>query len=130
MSAAAATPTPTPEITASPAPGETAPPATPAPTPAAHALCPAVLRGNPADLLAYLFNPIFQTLFLGLAMGYQLFGDIGIAIIVLTLVIKTVLIPLTRAQIVSQRRMQMIQPEIKAIRPSTRATGPGSTKRR
>ena len=71
--------------------------------------------GNPADLLAWLFNPIFQTLFLGLAAGYQLFGDIGIAIIVLTLVIKTVLIPLTRQQIVSQRRMQMIQPEIKAI---------------
>ena len=41
--------------------------------------------GNPGDLLASLFNPIFQTLFLGLAAGYQLFGDIGIAIIVLTL---------------------------------------------
>ena len=80
-----------------------------------HALCPAVVSGNPADLLAYLFNPIFQTLFVGLAAGYQLFGDIGIAIIVLTLIIKTILIPLTRAQIVSQRRMQMIQPEIKAL---------------
>jgi YidC/Oxa1 family membrane protein insertase len=71
--------------------------------------------GNPADLLAFLFNPIFQTLFLGLAAGYHVFGDIGIAIIVLTLLIKTVLIPLTRAQIVSQRRMQMIGPEIKAL---------------
>ena len=47
--------------------------------------CPAVPSGNPGDLLASLFNPIFQTLFLGLATGYQLFGDIGIAIIVLTL---------------------------------------------
>jgi YidC/Oxa1 family membrane protein insertase len=78
-------------------------------------LCPAQLSGNPADLLAFLFNPIFQTLFLGLAAGYQLFGDIGIAIIVLTLIIKTILIPITRAQIVSQRRMQMIQPEVKAL---------------
>ena len=80
-----------------------------------HALCPAVPGGNPADLLAYLFNPIFQTLFLGLSTVYAIFGDIGIAIIVLTLAIKTLLIPISRAQIVSQRRMQMIQPEIKAI---------------
>jgi YidC/Oxa1 family membrane protein insertase len=97
------------------APEQTPPPATPAPTQAPHQLCPAEPSGNPGDLLAVLFNPIFQTLFLGLAAGYQLFGDIGIAIIVLTLVIKTVLIPLTRQQIVSQRRMQMIQPEIKAL---------------
>ena len=87
----------------------------PARRPSAHALCPAVPSGNPVDLLAFLFNPIFQTLFLGLATCYQLFGDIGIAIILLTLLIKTILIPLFRAQIVSQRRMQMIQPEIKAL---------------
>jgi YidC/Oxa1 family membrane protein insertase len=70
---------------------------------------------DPTSLLSWLFNPIFQTLFLGLAAGYQLFGDIGISIIVLTIVIKTILVPLTRAQIVSQRRMQMLQPEIKAL---------------
>src|SRR5207237_8318712 len=35
--------------------------------------------------------------------------------ILLTLIIKTVLIPLSRAQIGSQRRMQMVQPEIRAI---------------
>lgn len=110
-----ATPAPTPEITPSPAPGESPAPATPAPTPVPHALCPAELTGNPGDLLSYLFNPIFQTLFLGLAAGYQVFGDVGIAIIVLTLLIKTILIPLTRQQIVSQKRMQMLQPEIKAI---------------
>ena len=93
------------------------PNATPAPaaTPTPHALCPAVPSSNPVDLLAYLFNPIFQTMFLVLTAFYALFGDIGIAIIVLTLIIKTILIPLFRAQIVSQRRMQMIQPEIKAI---------------
>ena len=93
-----------------------APRQTPAPTPSpAHALCPAQLTGNPADLLAWLFNPIFQTLFLALAAFYSIFGDIGIAIVLLTLVIKTVLIPISRAQIVSQRRMQMLQPEIKAL---------------
>ena len=74
-----------------------------------------MLSGNPVDLLSYLFNPIFQTMFLLLIVFYSIFGDIGIAIILLTLLIKTVLIPLFRAQIVSQRRMQMIQPEVKAI---------------
>jgi YidC/Oxa1 family membrane protein insertase len=112
-------PTPTPVPPATPAPslaaGETAPPATPAPTPPPHALCPAVPSGNPVDLLAYLFNPIFQTMFLVMTAFYALLGDIGIAIILLTLIIKTALIPLFRAQIVSQRRMQMLQPEIKSI---------------
>jgi YidC/Oxa1 family membrane protein insertase len=54
-------------------------------------------------------------MFLLLIVFYSIFGDIGIAIILLTLLIKTVLIPLFRAQIVSQRRMQMLQPEIRAI---------------
>jgi YidC/Oxa1 family membrane protein insertase len=83
--------------------------------PLPQALCPAVPNGDPVGLLAWLFNPIFQTLFLGLAVFYKLIGDIGIAIIVLTIVIKTILIPLFRSQIVSQRRMQMLQPEIRAI---------------
>jgi YidC/Oxa1 family membrane protein insertase len=111
------TATPTPVSTPSPslAPDQTPAPATPAPTAAPHALCPAVLTGNPGDLLAYVFNPIFQTMFVILAAGYQFFGDVGIAIIVLTLIIKTLLIPLTRQQIVSQRRMQSLQPEIKAL---------------
>ena len=104
--APAPTPVPTPNPSASPAPP---------PSPVALPLCPAVLSGNPVDLLAYLFNPIFQTMFLGLVVFYSIFGDVGIAIILLTLLIKTILIPLFRAQIVSQRRMQMLQPEIKAI---------------
>jgi YidC/Oxa1 family membrane protein insertase len=78
-------------------------------------LCPATPSGDPVGLLAWLFNPIFQTLFLGLVAFYSLIGDIGIAIILLTLAIKTLLIPLFRSQIVSQRRMQLLQPEIKAI---------------
>jgi YidC/Oxa1 family membrane protein insertase len=74
-----------------------------------------VPSGNPVDLLAFLFNPIFQTMFLLLAVFYSIFGDVGIAIILLTLLIKTILIPLFRQQIVSQRRMQLIQPEVRAI---------------
>jgi YidC/Oxa1 family membrane protein insertase len=99
-------PTPTPVGAPTPEPG-----ATPVPQP----LCPAVPSGNPADLLAFLFNPIFQTMFLLLVVFYSVAGDIGIEIILLTLLIKTILIPLFRAQIVSQRRMQLLQPEIRAI---------------
>jgi YidC/Oxa1 family membrane protein insertase len=100
------TPTPRPSDAPTPAPGST-----PHPLP----LCPAQPSGDPASLLGYLFNPIFQTMFLLLTVFYTLTGDIGIAIILLTLLIKTILIPLFRAQIVSQRRMQLVQPEIRAI---------------
>lgn len=94
-----------------PRPTPPAPDATPRPLP----LCPAQPSANPIDLLAWLFTPIFQGLFLTLALFYSLTGDIGIAIILLTLVIKTILIPLFRRQIVSQRRMQLLQPEIRAV---------------
>jgi len=105
-----------------PEPKPTAPPRDPAapsgapdPTLRPLPLCPTQPSGNPIDLLAWAFTPIFQALFLGLAGFYVLTSDIGIAIILLTLVIKTLLIPLFRAQIVSQRRMQLLQPEIRAI---------------
>jgi YidC/Oxa1 family membrane protein insertase len=78
-------------------------------------LCPASPSSNPLDLLAWLFTPIFQAIFIGLAFLYNLTGDIGIAIILLTIVIRVLLIPVFRAQIVSQRRMQMLQPELRAI---------------
>ncbi|HUG48192.1 MAG TPA: YidC/Oxa1 family membrane protein insertase [Candidatus Limnocylindria bacterium] len=94
-----------------PLPTPPEPGATPRPLP----LCPAQLSGNPVDILAWLFTPIFQALFLGLVVFYRLTGDIGIAIILLTLVIKTILIPLFRKQIVSQRRMQLLQPEMRAV---------------
>ena len=83
--------------------------------PPSENLCPAQPSSNPLDLLAWLFTPIFQAIFIGLAFLYNLTGDIGIAIILLTIVIRILLIPVFRAQIVSQRRMQMLQPELRAI---------------
>lgn len=109
-----APPTPTPGPTL--APGQTA---TPAPKPSATPhpnLCPAQPQGaDPFSLIAWIFTPVFQVLFMGLAFFYNIFHDIGIAIIVLTIAIRLILVPVFRAQIVSQRRMQMLQPEIKAI---------------
>lgn len=79
-------------------------------------LCPAQPSGaDPLSLLAWLFTPIFQAIFIGLVLLYSVTGDIGIAIILLTILIRILLIPVFRAQIVSQRRMQMLQPELRAI---------------
>jgi len=92
------------------------PGATPDPSPLPHNLCPAQPHGaDPLGLLAWAFTPIFQAIFLGLAFLYSVTGDIGIAIILLTITIRILLIPVFRAQIVSQRRMQMLQPELRAI---------------
>ena len=85
--------------------------ATPEPTP----LIPAQPGADPISLLAWLFTPVFQGLFILLAALYKLTGDIAIAIILMTLVIRALLIPLFRRQTVSQRRMQLLQPEIKEV---------------
>ena len=42
-------------------------------------------------------------------------GAIAWSIVVLTLIVRAILIPLYRKQLVSQRRMQLIQPELKEI---------------
>lgn len=104
---------------ASIAPGSTpaptvAPSATPAPTPLIVA--PAPLKADPVSLLAWLFNPVFQA-FLILMVGiYQLLHvDMGIAIILTTLIVRTALVPLMRRSMVSMRRIQAIAPEVKEL---------------
>jgi YidC/Oxa1 family membrane protein insertase len=101
-------PTPTP----TPLPGTTAAPAA---SPLPHNLCPAVPGSDPLSTIAWVFTPLFQAIFMTMALFYNLTGDIGFAIILVTLVIRFLLIPIFRAQIVSQRRMQMLQPELRAI---------------
>lgn len=58
-----------------------------------------------------IYQPILNTL-IGL---YNIFGDFGIAIIALTLLVKFALIPLSRKQIESQKEMQELQPKIKEL---------------
>ena len=136
----AATPVPSAALVATPAPSSSPagaagavssqppcpnPAATPAPSlrpgqtpePTRHPnLCPAQPNGaDPFSLLAWAFTPIFQAIFLVLIFFYNIVGDIGIAIVLVTLLIRLLLVPVYRAQIVSQRRMQMLQPELKAI---------------
>ncbi len=51
-----------------------------------------------------------------LSFFYALLGNYGLAIILLTLVIKTLFLPLTSASFKSMRAMQELQPEMKALR--------------
>ena len=101
------------------APGQTA-----TPTPAPTQIPPLVpeLKADPFSLLSWLFTPIFQALLILLIVIYQITAgvlgrpDIGIAIIVMTLIVRTALVPLMRRQMVSTRRMQGIQPELAEIK--------------
>jgi YidC/Oxa1 family membrane protein insertase len=78
-------------------------------------LTPAQPGADPVSLLAWLFNPIFQLLYILLVWLSKLTRDVGIAIILMTLIVRAALIPLFRRQIVSTKRMQLIQPEIKEL---------------
>ena len=94
-------------------------PVTPSPAPP---LAPATPGADPISLLAWLFTPIFQVMFIILIAVYQFLENIGVpgaialAIVVLTLIVRAVLIPLYRKQLVSQRRMQLLQPELREIK--------------
>jgi YidC/Oxa1 family membrane protein insertase len=97
-------------------------PGAPTPTPTPHPpLAPATPGADPVSLLAWLFTPVFQVMFIILIAVYQLLENLGVpgaiawAIVVLTLIVRAVLIPLFRRQLVSQRRMQLLQPEMREI---------------
>jgi len=104
-------------------PGTTAPGASGSASPSFSQapLAPAQLTGNPMDLLAWLFTPIFQALFIvlvALDTATKVIwseGNIAIAIILLTVILKVATTPITKKQLVSSRQTQLLQPEIKDI---------------
>ncbi|MFH1286511.1 MAG: YidC/Oxa1 family membrane protein insertase [Candidatus Magasanikbacteria bacterium] len=61
---------------------------------------------------AVLYQPIFNA-FIGL---YDLIPDVGIAILILTVVIKLALYPMTKKSIVAQKSLQDIQPKLDIIK--------------
>lgn len=68
--------------------------------------------------MSFLFNEIvYRPLYNLLIFVYNVFpfGDFGVAIIVVTILLKFVLIPLSKKQIESQKKMQEMQPKIKEI---------------
>ena len=97
-----------PGVTASPTPVATLPQA-------AVALAPAPLHADPFSLLSWLFTPIFQFFFIILALLNHFTRNIAVAIILMTILIKVVLIPVFRRQLVSTKRMQLIGPEVKEL---------------
>jgi YidC/Oxa1 family membrane protein insertase len=98
--------------------GSGGPAASPTHQPPLH---PAPAGADPISLLAFLFTPIFQAMLIILIGVYVALENLGVpaaigwAIVVLTLIVRALVIPLYRRQLVSQRRMQMLQPEIKEI---------------
>ncbi len=73
-------------------------------------------------LFHYLFYlPVFNIL-----MGvYMLVHSFALAIVVLTLLIRVALIPLTRAQLKSQQEMQKLAPELNRLKQQYRGDQPG-----
>jgi YidC/Oxa1 family membrane protein insertase len=76
---------------------------------------------DPLSLVSWLFTPVFQVMLIIMLGSYQFLENLGLpfaiawGIIILTLIVRAILIPLYRKQLVSQRRMQLIQPELKEI---------------
>jgi YidC/Oxa1 family membrane protein insertase len=67
--------------------------------------------------IGYLFNLIFTfPIFNVLMLLYRLIGDFGLSIIVLTLVVKLLLFPLTLKQLKSMKATQALQPQMAEIR--------------
>jgi YidC/Oxa1 family membrane protein insertase len=102
-------------------PGASGAAGSPAPTPTPHPPLTPAQPGDPISTLAWLFTPIFQAMFIVLVAVYDFLGALGVpaaigwAIVALTLLVRTIVIPLYRRQLTSQRRMQLLQPEIKEI---------------
>jgi YidC/Oxa1 family membrane protein insertase len=92
----------------------TSPTVSSAPTASPAPLTPAS-PSDPLALFGFLFTPIFQGLFLLLAGLYALTGNIVVAIILMTLLIRVLTVKLSARQIVSQQRMYRLQPELKEL---------------
>jgi YidC/Oxa1 family membrane protein insertase len=100
----------------SPSAGPSAsPPASAPPPPAATPLAPAQPGADPLSTLAWLFTPLFWALFNVLVLFDTVTGNIAISIVLLTLVVRLVLVPIYRRQLVSQKQLQLVQPELREL---------------
>ena len=67
--------------------------------------------------IGYIFNLIFTfPIFNILMLLYRTIGDFGLSIIVLTLIVRLILFPLTLKQLRSMKAMQALQPQLAEIR--------------
>lgn len=59
----------------------------------------------------FILDPIFNALI----FFYNIFGDIGLAIIAITAIVRIILFPLSAKAFKAQRRLQALQPELKKL---------------
>jgi len=64
----------------------------------------------------FLYNPLLNAL--ALLVAFIPNGDVGIAVIILTLLVKIVLFPLSQRSLKSQKQMNFLAPELKKIKES------------
>ena len=81
-------------------------------------------------MLALFHTIIYQPLYNTLIFLYNIVPgkDFGISIILLTILLRTILIPLYKKQIESQQKMQELQPKIKALQEKTKDNKEQQTK--
>ncbi len=87
-------------------------------SPAPTATPEPLMAAQPTDLwglVNWAFTPIFQALLIILVDIYAVTGNVLIAIVVLTLLIRLLTYRLSARQLVSQKRMQMLQPELRTL---------------
>ncbi len=73
-------------------------------------------------MLHTIWNAVFYRPLYNLLLGFIAFmpnGDVGLAVILLTILVKLVLFPLTQKSIYSQLEMKALEPEIAAIKVKT-----------
>jgi YidC/Oxa1 family membrane protein insertase len=95
-------------------PGASGSPAATPTNPAAIPLQPAA-PDNPFGLIDWLITPLIQAIFIVLVLLDKATGNIAIAIVLMTLLLRVVLIPIFRRQTVSTKRTQLLAPELKEI---------------
>ena len=61
----------------------------------------------------FLYEPIYNGL---VALAHFLGGDVGLAVIVVTVIIRLLLLPLSKKSIVGQYKMRALQPKIDALK--------------
>jgi len=63
-----------------------------------------------------ILSPISRFIIWGLNILYKIFKNYGICIIILTIIIKIILYPLTKSSMVSMKKMKELQPQMEEIR--------------
>lgn len=77
----------------------------------------AALKVGLEDIVDYGWFKLFaKPMFHFMNMLYRVFGNYGVAIIILTVIIKVVFIPLTHKSTKSMKEMQRVQPELTKLR--------------